>query len=147
MNTVEKIFTAFSQIKQKDPRQMGALTLAYVGDTVYDLYVRTYLAEKSGASVHTLHLTAAEYVCAAGQAAAYRVIEAILTEEESTVFHRGRNAHSGTVPKNASVSDYRIATGMEALFGFLYLEGRDERLSYLMERILSHRENTEETDR
>lgn len=140
MNMADNINTAFPGIRKKEPRQMGALTLAYVGDTVYDLYIRTYLAEKSSSTVHTLHLTAAEYVCAAGQAAAFRVIEPMLSEEETAVFHRGRNAHSGTVPKNASVADYRVATGVEALFGYLYLSGRDERLSALMKKILSFKE-------
>lgn len=79
---------------------------------------------------HTgLHIGAAKRVCAKAQAAAFRRIEALLTDDESAVFRRGRNAHMGSVPKNAAIIDYRIATGMEALVGYLYLSGKDERLS------------------
>lgn len=136
MTVMENIHAAFPAEKQKDPHQINALILAYAGDTVYDLYVRTYLIQTSGAPVHTLHIKAAKLVCAAAQAEAYRTIEPLMTEEENAVFRRGRNAHSGTTPKNASVTDYRIATGVEALFGFLYLSGRDERISELMRLIL-----------
>ena len=125
---------------------MNALTLAYIGDTVYDLYIRTYLAEKHGVSVHALHLAAAKYVCAAGQAAAYRTVAPLLTEEEGDAFRRGRNAHSGTTPKNASVADYRVATGLEALFGYLYLSGDDERMSELMAHILADGAEVGEAD-
>ena len=85
---------------------------------------------------HALHMAAAKRVCAAGQAAAYRRIEPLLSEEEQAAFRRGRNAHSGTVPKNAQLSDYRIATGGEALVGFLYWTGQDARLSELMQTAL-----------
>lgn len=133
MNMHEQALSAFLGLPQRDARQMPALTLAYIGDTVYDLYVRTYLMHTLDGNAHALHLAAAKLVSAAGQAAAFRRIEPLLTEEEAGVFRRGRNAHSGTVPKNAQVSDYRIATGLEALIGYLYWTGADARAAELMQ--------------
>ena len=119
-----------------DPLSMPALTLAYLGDTIFDLYVRTYLAQTQYLKVHALHLEAAKRVCAKGQAQAYRCIETQLSEEEQAAFRRGRNAHSATVPKHADVRDYRVATGLEALLGHLYLKGEDARIGVLMRCIL-----------
>ena len=96
------------------------------------------------AAPHGLHLKAASFACAAGQAGAYRRIEPELTEEERAVFRRGRNAHSGTVPKNAAISDYRTATGLEALVGWLYLKDREERLDRLFHMILEETDGGEE---
>ena len=118
--------------KKKDARQLPALVLAYIGDTVFDLYVRTALIGGVDAPVHALHLSSAKIVCAAGQTAAYHRIESMLTEEEQDAFRRGRNAHSGTVPKNQKVTDYRTATGLETLLGTLYWEGKSERITELM---------------
>lgn len=115
-----------------NPLSLPALTLAYIGDTIYDLYVRTVLAETLRLPMRELHLEAAKYVCAAGQAKAFRRIEAQLSESEQAAFRRGRNAHSGTVPKHADVRDYRVATGLEALLGHLYLSGEDARIGELM---------------
>ena len=115
-----------------DPLSLPALTLAYLGDTVYDLYVRTTLAETLRLPMRALHLEASKLVCAAGQAKAYRRIADVLSESEQAAFRRGRNAHSGTVPKNADVRDYRVATGLEALLGHLYLLGEDDRIGELM---------------
>jgi len=134
--------------RPRDPRSLPALTLAYIGDTIYDLYVRTLLAETMEAHVHELHLAAAQHVCAAGQAAAYRRIEPLLNEQEQAAFRRGRNAHSGTVPKNARVRDYRVATGLEALLGHLYLIGEDARIGELMRAALEISDDSgKETDR
>ena len=125
-----------------DPLQLPALTLAYLGDTVYDLYVRSYLAETLHAQAHTLHLLAAKIVCARGQADAYRRIEPLLSDEEQAAFRRGRNAHSGTVPKHADVRDYRVATGLEALLGHLYVKGADARIGELMRAALESFESS-----
>lgn len=113
------------------PNQYGALTLAYVGDCVYELYVRSYLIRQADHRVNALHKTATKFVCAKAQAEFYYRIEGMLTEEETAVFHRGRNTKSHA-PKNAEVSDYRIATGIEALIGYLYLKNDTERISQLM---------------
>ncbi len=116
----------------EDPRQIPTLTLAYVGDTVYDLYVRAYLIHTHPETVHNLHLLSARMVCAQGQARAFFALEPLLTEEELAIYRRGRNAHSGTVPKNANVMDYRVATGLETLLGHLWVLGREERVDELM---------------
>lgn len=116
----------------EDPRQIPALNLAYVGDTVYDLYVRAYLIHTHPETVHNLHLLSARMVCAQGQARAFFALEPQLSEEELSVYRRGRNAHSGTVPKNANVADYRVATGLETLLGHLWVLGREERIDELM---------------
>lgn len=119
-----------------DPRQFAPLTLAYIGDTVYDLYVRTRLINSQKLTPHGYHVAAAKCVCAAGQATAFRRIEPLLNENENAIYKRGRNAHSGTVPKNANVNDYHTASGLEALIGFLYLSGEDARLEQLMNSAL-----------
>ena len=86
----------------KDPKQLGPLVLAYIGDTIYDLFVRTELVDSTTLTAHGLHIGAAKRVCAKAQAAAFRRIEALLTDDESAVFRRGRNAHMGSVPKKCS---------------------------------------------
>ena len=116
----------------EDPRQIPALNLAYVGDTVYDLYVRAYLIHTHPETVHNLHLLSARMVCAQGQARAFCALEPQVSEEELAVYRRGRNAHSGTVPKNANVADYRVATGLETLLGHLWVLGQEERIDQLM---------------
>lgn len=114
------------------PIQMNALVLAYVGDTIYDLYVRTMLIGFSDATANTLHKRAIDYVCASAQAqAAQRAMEHF-TEEELSVFKRGRNSKHATVPKNADLGDYHKATGLESVLGYLYLQGEMDRLTYLL---------------
>ena len=125
------------ELRRRDPRQMSPLVLAYIGDTVYDLFVRTLLLERSDATAHGMHIEAAKRVCAAAQAEAFRRDEPLLTEEELAVYKRGRNAHMGTVPKNARIADYRAATGLEALLGYLYLSGQDARLASLVRAALA----------
>ena len=120
-----------------NPRQLAPLALAQIGDTVCDLYARIYLNDQFARSPHELHLAASRFVCAAGQAAAYRRMEPRLTEDEAAVYRRGRNAHSGTMPKNASAADYHTATGLETLVGWLFLCGNDARLNELMEYFFS----------
>ena len=134
------IAASWGNTAHRDPAHAAPLTLAFVGDTVYDLFVRTLLLDTMDATPHALHMAAAKYVCAAGQAAAFRRIEPELTEAEQAVYKRGRNAHSGTLPKNASVADYHTASGFEALLGFLYLSGQDERMTRLMELALRQEE-------
>ena len=116
--------------REQKAAQLPALNLAFIGDTVFDLYVRTLLVTQADAKVHELHLMSAKRVCAKGK------IEPLLDDEEMGVYKRGRNSHLGTVAKNATISDYRTATGLETLIGYLYLNGRDERLTELMKLIL-----------
>ena len=117
-----------------DARAYSSLALAYIGDTLCDLYVRTKIMEKGDRHVTDMHKEAIALVCAKAQAECAHKIESILNEEEEAVLKRGRNAKSGSVPKNADVIEYRWATGFEALIGYLYLEGRIDRL----EEILDH---------
>ena len=106
--------------------------MAYVGDTVYDLYVRTRLIYERDDGPHALHMRAVSFVCAKALAEAFRRIEDKLSDEEWTVYKRGRNAKKPTVPKNADVADYNTASGMEALIGYLYLSDQIERLEELL---------------
>ncbi|MEA4869350.1 Mini-ribonuclease 3 [bioreactor metagenome] len=132
MAMIDEIRRATQSNACANPRQLSPLALAQIGDTVCDLYARVYLNDQFARSPHELHIAASKYVCAAGQAAAYRRMEPHLTEDENAVFRRGRNAHSGTMPKNATAADYHTATGLEALFGWLFLSGEDARLNELM---------------
>ena len=127
---------SFPGLPERGAGELPVLTLAYIGDTVFDLYVRTFLIHKLLTTAHATHTEAAKIVCASGQTAAFRKIEPLLNEAELRVYHRGRNAHGGSVPKNASVQDYRIATGLETLIGHLYWTGQDNRLEELMNTIL-----------
>ena len=134
---LSRVSAGLPELRRRDPRQMSPLVLAYIGDTVYDLFVRTLLLERSDATAHGMHMQAAKRVCAAAQAEAFRRVEPLLNEEELAVFKRGRNAHMGTVPKNARIADYRAATGLEALLGYLYLSGQDARLTALVRAALA----------
>ena len=133
---VAMIRSALPAAAHKAPALLPILNLAYIGDTVFDLYVRTMLVSDVDARVHELHLMSAKRVCAGGQAQAFRRIEPMLSEEELGIYKRGRNSHMGTVAKNASIADYRTATGLEALIGYLFLCGRDDRLTELMKLML-----------
>jgi len=137
----DRIRGALPPLPEKDPKQASPLVLAYIGDTVYDLYVRSYWIYRSSHKAHGLHMACAKMVCAAAQAKAYRKVADMLTEEEDGVFRRGRNAHMGTVPKHAAIADYRAATGMEALLGYLYLSGRDERINEIMAKVMEDEED------
>lgn len=108
--------------------------LAFVGDGVYGLYVRTKLAEVNRPSGE-LHKLSVEYVKASSQAKAFKIIEEHLTEKEMSVFKRGRNFHTARAPKSATGGEYHTATGLESLFGFLYLAGENERADSLFSMI------------
>lgn len=116
----------------QDIRRYSPLTLAYIGDAIYDLVIRTLLVGKGNAPVNHLHRQASSMVKAEAQKKSLYRIEPLLTEEELSIYRRGRNAKSYTTAKNASVGDYRIATGFEALLGYLYLTGQMERLLFLV---------------
>lgn len=120
-----------------DPRRLSPLTLAFIGDSVYDLFVREMLVREANRPANRLHNLAVERVCAAAQADAARKLwdSGFLTDEEVAVLKRGRNAHTNHLPKNASEQDYHLATGLEALFGFLYLSGNKQRLNELFTQI------------
>jgi len=118
------------------PGELSPLNLAYIGDAVFELYVRNHIIS-SRESVNKLHKKAKDIVSAEAQAKMYALIVDMLTEEEHAILKRGRNAKSFTVAKNASISAYRHATGIEALFGYLFLKGEHERLSELFKACLT----------
>jgi len=108
----------------------GSLELAYLGDTVYDLYVRSRLVAQGG-RVGAMHRSAVKYVCAHAQAAALGRIEALLTEDEQAVVRRARNTRQSP-PRSADPAEYCRATALEALIGYLYVTGRQERMNELL---------------
>ena len=131
MELADRIQTLFGE-KPQDIRTYSPLTLAYIGDSIYDLVIRTMLVGKGNAPVNSLHRRASSLVKAEAQRESLRKIEPLLTEEELGVYRRGRNAKSYTSAKNASITDYRIANGFEALMGYLYLTGQTRRLLELV---------------
>lgn len=121
-------------IKDINPKQYSPLVLAYIGDSVFDLIIKSKVIAEGNSPVNRLHKKTSNYVKASAQAIIFRKIEDILTEEELSIYKRGRNAKSGTVPKHADLIDYRVATGFEALIGFLYLDNRFKRIVELIVR-------------
>lgn len=115
-------------------KNLSPSVLCFVGDAVYGLLVRTHLAEINRPSGE-LHNESVKWVSAVAQSRAFEKIEPELTEDELSVFKRGRNFHTASVPKSATRKDYSVATGLETLFGFLYLSGKNERLNELFEII------------
>lgn len=128
-------------LESKDVRQIPALTLAYLGDAIYEIVVRTMLVEQGIMHVSDLNKTAVKYVKAASQKAMYLAVEAELSEDELAAFKRGRNVKSNSCAQNASVTDYRIATGYEALIGYLYLSDRFDRILELVRIGIDRRED------
>ena len=115
----------------KPIEEMSAAALAYLGDSVIELCVRQMLVEKGVSSAKNLNSTALLFVKAEAQADAMKIILPSLSEEENGAYRRGRNIGHTNVPKSATVGQYRMATGMEALFGYLYLKGEKERINEL----------------
>lgn len=112
-------------------REMSTPALAYLGDCVLELCVREYLVESGLSTSRNLNREALNYVRASAQAEAMKKLFPLLSEEEEAFFKRGRNIGHTSVPKNATVSDYRTATGMEVLFGYLHVSGQKERINEL----------------
>ena len=123
-------------IKKQDIRTYSPLTLAYIGEGVVDLIIITVVVDKGNTSPNELHRHTSSIVKAHTQALMAEALMEELTEEEHDVYRRGRNAKSFTTAKNATVADYRKATGFEALMGYLYLEDRFDRAVYLSRRAL-----------
>ena len=119
-------------LKEVNILTYSPLTLAYIGDDAYDLVIRTFLINQGNMQVNKINKRANSIVKAETQSKMVRVIEPILSDEERAVYKRGRNAKSASTAKNASVNDYRRATGFEALIGYLYLLGRYERMIELI---------------
>ncbi|MBS4534020.1 Mini-ribonuclease 3 [Clostridium sp. D2Q-14] len=119
----------------REVRMLSPLQLAYIGDAVYEVLIRNYLLEHEKLSVNNLHKKAIKYVKAEGQSNIIHEMMDELTEEEIAIVKRGRNTKSATVPKNANISDYRYATGFEALIGYLYLLNRRKRIKEIFNKI------------
>lgn len=119
-------------IKDVDIRSYSPLTLAYIGDGVFDLVIRSVIVAKGNTKASQLHQRTSKIVKAATQASMIDTLESKLSEEEADIYRRGRNAKSPTMAKNASMTDYRKATGFEALVGYLYLTDRFERIVELI---------------
>lgn len=124
------------EIPDVDINSYSPLTLAYMGDAIYELIIRTIAVENGNAPVNKLHNRVSKLVQATTQADLYFIIKEQLTEEEMSVFKRGRNAKSFTSAKNASIVEYRTATGVEALIGYLYLRDRTDRLLELLKPVI-----------
>jgi ribonuclease-3 family protein len=118
----------------RDYTQLNGLALAYVGDAIYEIYIRDFLVEQGQTKPNTLHRMATHYVSAKAQAYLMQAMlaEDILTENEEIMYKRGRNAKSHTSAKNADITTYRVATGFESLMGYLHLTKQTERLEELI---------------
>lgn len=143
---MEESLTFLSKIKNEfkceevDIRQYSPLTLAFLGDCVFDLIIRTVVVERANRATEKLHKIKSKIVKAESQALLVKAILDNLTEEEFAVYKRGRNAKSFTTAKNASVKDYRKATGFEALIGYLFLQNKEERILELVQYALEKTE-------
>ncbi|KAB2329672.1 Mini-ribonuclease 3 [Bacillus mesophilum] len=124
-----------SYSEKLDEKQLNSLALAYMGDAVYEIYVRRHLLQSGKVRPHQLHKEGTRYVSAKAQAHVIHgfLNEGLLSEEEEAVVRRGRNAKSGTIPKNTDVQTYRYSTAFEALIGYLYLADREQRLEELIQ--------------
>lgn len=129
---IYRITAEQAAIKKGDANSYSPLVLAFVGDAVYELYVRTVLLSHGNAPVHKLHRQSIGYVKAKAQSDTIHKLNDMLTPEELDIVRRGRNAKPGTIPKNADIMEYKYATGFEALLGYLYLRGEYGRLIELM---------------
>lgn len=115
---------------------LSPLVWAYVGDSVYEMFIRTHLVNFSNAKPHKLHIEAIKYVKAKAQAELLKKLQNILTDEEKDIVRRGRNTESHHTAKNASVEEYMYATAFESLIGYLYLTKQDERLEKILNRCI-----------
>lgn len=124
------------KLDEEEIRKISNLGLAHLGDAVYELMVRTWLCTHGKLTSKGLHSAAISYVSAPSQAKAMEKILSIMTEQEKTVYKRGRNSKVNSVPSHATIDQYHAATGLETLFGYLYLKGETDRLNELFESIM-----------
>lgn len=129
---LKELFKDEFELEEQDIRTYSPLTLAYIGDAIFELVVRTVLVERKNMQPEKLHKAAIKIVKAETQSLLIEALKEELTEEELKIYKRGRNAKAVTRAKNAAMSDYRRATGFEALMGYLYLKGDLERMIRLI---------------
>lgn len=125
---------------EQDVNQLSPLTWAYVGDCVFELYIRTYLVDNTNLKPHKLHIESIKYVKASSQANMLNDIYEYLNEEEKDIVRRGRNAENHHLPKNSNVQEYMYSTAYEALIGYLYLCGNISRVKEIIELSLKNKE-------
>lgn len=116
----------------ENPELLNPLVLAYIGDAVYEVYIRVHISKNGLNKTNTLHKAATSFVSAKAQASILDKIQDVLLEDEINIVRRGRNAHSNTIPKNATIADYKKATAFEALIGYLFLSKKDDRLEEII---------------
>lgn len=126
----------FPEMSAQDVNKISMLGLAHIGDAVYELLTRSMLCAQGHSAVRDLHKLTVSRVNAASQAKAAEKLLPMLQAEELAIYKRGRNAHVNSVPHNADIGQYHAATGLEALFGWLYLQGRRDRISQLFSEII-----------
>lgn len=143
---MEKGVVMITRKTEIDAKQLNSLALAYMGDAVFEVFVREKLIFSGQVKPHRLHREARNFVSAKSQAVGLHRLfdQKVLTPEEEAVVRRGRNAKSGTVPKNTDVQTYRYSTAVEALLGFHYLQGNNSRLNEIMEKLYEILNNREE---
>lgn len=133
LNNIHFFFPA----EEKDIRTIAPLKLAYLGDAVFEIIIRTLTLDTTSGPVKNLHKKSSSLVNAASQAALAAAMLPLMTEEEASVFRHGRNAKTSSVAKHADIHDYRNATGLEALFGYLYLSDRMDRATELLKQAIT----------
>lgn len=126
-----------------DIKGLNGLSLAFIGDAVYELFIRNYILSKGELSVKDLHNACIKYVNADFQANMTDILCSVFSEEEMSVFRRGKNSQPGHIPKNKSKAQYNRATGFEAVIGYLYLKKDFSRLNYIFSLILKQGEENE----
>jgi len=141
VKSLEEIRAGFP-IDEKKLRSYGALSFAYIGDCVYDLVIKTMIVSREYERPGHYHDKAIHYVNAAGQAEMMKAIKPLLSEEEKKIYKRGKNAKPFSQAKNQTPHDYRVATGFEALIGYLYLNGRQDRILELISYGLEEEEKS-----
>lgn len=133
-------------LAEQNPKQLSPLTLAFVGDGVYELLVRENIVRTANMPAKKLNTMKVSLVRASAQAAVYDGVLPLLSEEEQEILKRGRNCHTASVPKNADMLAYRKATGLETLFGYLYLKGENARIQELFSMAMQISRERIETD-
>ena len=151
METGLNAFKEALHLKHVEAGEYSPLALAYIGDAVYELAIRTLVMNRGNMQVNKMHKKTANLVKADAQAHFYLLLEEELTDAEKAAYRRGRNAKSFTMPQNATMKDYRMATGFEALMGYLYLSGKTERMVDLVALAMKKtgkaaQEDTEKTE-
>lgn len=141
-----KASMSVSDIKETDVIMMQPLMWAYIGDAVYEIYIRNHIIGKGLKNTNELHVASIKYVKARHQARFLEELLPFLSDEERDIVRRGRNTKTGHVPKNSNIIEYRYATALEALIGYLYLLKRDGRIDEIMKKILEFGEEAQSTD-